>query len=291
MQSKSSRVLVTGSNKGIGYGIIETALRHSSEPGGPQYHLIMTTRDLKLGHEAINKLREKYPAAADIELVQLDIAKPDSIQRAVETLKKSGPIDILVNNAGYAGKSADPTTEELVQNTIGINYFGTRAFNDAVSKANLINENGRIINVSSLVALFSFNSKLEKSELEKLKTYKSGLSFEEFSSLAEGIFARLKKDANDESKKGSMPSIYCCSKLLLSIYTHYQGKDPEIQKKNIQVYSCHPGIVKTDMNPKGTLTYLEGADRVYHLFLLKPEIDQSKQGEYFNDDKEIESLY
>ena len=289
MQAKALRVMVTGSNKGIGYGIIEAALIHGQH-GGPQYHLIMTARDVKLGHEAVNKLKQQYPQA-HVELVQLDIAKPESIEQAVEALKKSGPIDILVNNAGWAGKGADPTTEELIQKTIGINYFGTRALNDAILKANLINDNGRIINVSSCCALFRLNSKMDKADLEKLRTYKSGLSYQEFSSLAEDIFARLKKDSRDEAKKDVMPNIYCCSKLLLSIYTYYLSREAEIQKRNIQVYSCHPGIVKTDMNPRGSLTYLEGADRVYHLLLLKPEIDASKQGEYFNDNKQLESLY
>ena len=141
--------------------------------------------------------------------------------------------------------------------------------------------------MSSKAAIFKHNSKLEQSELNN---YKSTLSFEEFTSLAQSIYERLEVAAKDESNRSNLPSMYCCSKLFESIYTYYLGHQADIQKKKIQVYSCFPGEVKTDMNSKGSLTILEGADRVYHLMLLKSEIDPSKQGEYFNDDKQVESL-
>ena len=199
MQGQSLRVMITGSNKGIGYGIIETALRHSQEQGGPQYDLIMTTRDAKSGQEAITKLQEQFPQAANIEVIDLDISKPESIAQAVESLKKSGPLDALINNAGWAAKGADPTTDEVVRTTIGINYFGTRNFTEAVLAAGLIRENARIINVSSKAAIFKYNSKLEQSELEKLNNYKSTLSFEEFTSLSQSIYERLQVAAKDET--------------------------------------------------------------------------------------------
>ena len=55
MQSKKI-VLITGSNKGIGYGIIEALLKKKSN-----LRIVLTSRNETLGKKSYNELLEKYP--------------------------------------------------------------------------------------------------------------------------------------------------------------------------------------------------------------------------------------
>ena len=53
-------VLVTGSNKGIGYGIIDNMLEKKSK-----LRFIVSSRNEELGQKAFNALISKYPEAKD----------------------------------------------------------------------------------------------------------------------------------------------------------------------------------------------------------------------------------
>ena len=53
-------VLVTGSNKGIGYGIIEILLQKKSN-----LRIILTSRNEDLGKKSFNTLLTKYPYSKD----------------------------------------------------------------------------------------------------------------------------------------------------------------------------------------------------------------------------------
>ena len=49
-------VLITGSNKGIGYSIIETLLKKKSN-----LRIILTSRNEQLGMKSFNQLLQRYP--------------------------------------------------------------------------------------------------------------------------------------------------------------------------------------------------------------------------------------
>ena len=89
--------LVTGSNKGIGYGIIETLLEKKSN-----LRIILTSRNEDLGQKSYTKLLSQFPYSKDYFFFhQLDITNKDSISNLISWIKKQfGKIDYLVNNAG-----------------------------------------------------------------------------------------------------------------------------------------------------------------------------------------------
>ena len=92
---------MTGSNKGIGNGIVELLARHYKSD--PDWHIYLTSRNEKLGLEAVKVMEGK---GLSVKYHQLDITDEASRKRLAEFLKANYPdgINILVNNAGIAYK-------------------------------------------------------------------------------------------------------------------------------------------------------------------------------------------
>jgi NAD(P)-dependent dehydrogenase (short-subunit alcohol dehydrogenase family) len=137
-----SVILVTGSSTGIGQ---ETAL-HMARKGHQVYAAVrspQTATDLR-----DNIAAENLP----VEVIELDLLKPDTINAAVEQIvARSGRIDALVNNAGIGdGRAVEETPLEVVREIFETNYFGTVSVLRAVTPVMRKQRSGRIVNVGSL---------------------------------------------------------------------------------------------------------------------------------------------
>lgn len=151
-------VLITGANRGLGQ---ETA-RQMKEIG---FQVILTSRDLSKGQVAAQKL--------DLPVYQLDITRPDDIQKIVGTVKSEyGRLDVLVNNAAIhpsRGTSLLNIEPETLQLTLETNSLAplwlSRAFLPMMIEQNY----GRIVNVSSgmsqIKGLNDFSSSYRLSKL------------------------------------------------------------------------------------------------------------------------------
>ncbi len=94
--------VVTGSNKGIGLAIVR---RLCKEFDGD---VILTSRDERLGKEAIEKLEAE---GLKPKYHQLDITSSESIDRLKQHLvQQYGGVDVLVNNAAISYKTASTGT-------------------------------------------------------------------------------------------------------------------------------------------------------------------------------------
>jgi NAD(P)-dependent dehydrogenase (short-subunit alcohol dehydrogenase family) len=83
-----STILITGGNRGIGFGIAQAIAGRI-----PSSTIILGCRKNAAGHEAIEKLRD-LAVSSSLDVVQLDIEDIQSIEAAVETLdKKYGKLD------------------------------------------------------------------------------------------------------------------------------------------------------------------------------------------------------
>lgn len=135
-------VFVTGSNKGIGFGII----KHLGLSG---WRVVLGARDKGRAEAAIQKLKDLRIDVAG--WVKIELADLSSVENAAAEINaKYGDLSLLVNNAGIPGDmSVASFDSELkdVKETIDVNYIGTFAITKALTPL-LIKNKGRIVNVT-----------------------------------------------------------------------------------------------------------------------------------------------
>ena len=135
-------VLVTGANKGIGYGIA----KHLGLNG---WNIILGARNKERAEKAIQDLR-----SVDVNVVgwvNIELSDLRSIDTAANEIKEHFPtLSLLVNNAGIPGNMAEASYETDISNikeTIDVNFIGTFALTKALIQLLSIN-NGRIVNIT-----------------------------------------------------------------------------------------------------------------------------------------------
>lgn len=105
-------IVVTGSNKGIGYGIVENLAQKQG------WNIVMACRNMELANKAKDELKGRFPNA-ELHTESLDVTKADSIQNFINTVaEKYKQIDVLINNAGVAAKG-DAFDKEVLDFTFG----------------------------------------------------------------------------------------------------------------------------------------------------------------------------
>lgn len=91
-------IIVTGSNKGIGYGIVENLAQKEG------WNIIMACRSLDRANQSRTELLSRFPNAK-LHVEQLDVSNPESITNFLKVVaEKYKSIDVLINNAGVAAK-------------------------------------------------------------------------------------------------------------------------------------------------------------------------------------------
>jgi NAD(P)-dependent dehydrogenase (short-subunit alcohol dehydrogenase family) len=139
---KEKIVLVTGANKGIGFGIA----KHLGKSG---WQVIIGARDRRRAEKAINEL--KSVGVNILGWVNIELRDLDSIKKATEEINEQYPgLSLLVNNAGIPGDmSVDSLHTEVsdIRETLDVNFIGTFALTKALIPLLTKNE-GRIVNVT-----------------------------------------------------------------------------------------------------------------------------------------------
>ena len=139
---KEKIVLVTGANKGIGFGIA----KHLGLDG---WKVIVGARDEQRAEKAIGEL--KTVGVYVLGWVNIELKNLDGIGRAAKEIGERFPeLSLLVNNAGIPGDmSVDSENTEIgiIRETLDVNFIGTFALTKALLP--LINKNeGRIVNIT-----------------------------------------------------------------------------------------------------------------------------------------------
>jgi NAD(P)-dependent dehydrogenase (short-subunit alcohol dehydrogenase family) len=200
---------ITGGNRGLGF---QTALE--LKDAGTK--VVIGSRDLKQGQEAVEKLRA---AGVDADVLQFDITKAGDAQAAYDYFNaRYGQLDILVNNAGIAAgvfpgtgpeHSAAEVSSDLLHKVFETNFFAQVALTDKLLPLIRKSAAGRIVNLSSILGSLTLQAD-PKSPIYHAKSF-----------------------------------AYDASKTALNAYTVHLAY--ELRDTNVKVNSAHPGWVKTDM--------------------------------------------
>jgi len=139
---KEKIALVTGANKGIGFGIA----KHLGLSG---WKVIIGARNRERAEKAIGEL-----ASAGVDAmgwIHIELTDHDSLEQAArEVGERFQGLSLLVNNAGIPGDmSVDSLNTKIgdIRETIEVNFIGTFALTKALLPL-LERNNGRIVNIA-----------------------------------------------------------------------------------------------------------------------------------------------
>uniref|UniRef100_A0A1I8G5G5 carbonyl reductase (NADPH) n=2 Tax=Macrostomum lignano TaxID=282301 RepID=A0A1I8G5G5_9PLAT len=260
MASALKVAVVTGSNKGIGFAIVEQLCKQL----GSSWAVYVTSRDEARGADALSQLKQR---GVEPRFHQLDIDSQESVDRLAAYLKGTyGGLDILVNNAGiaYKGDSTAPFAEQA-EVTIATNFWSTLRVCDALFP--LLKPHARVVHLCSSVSDMALN----KASPELQKKLTQPMSLDEVKQLMSDFVARAK--AGPVQEAGWPQTAYGVSKVGVRLMTYAQARD--IKGDDIVINCCCPGYVDTDMSShRGPKTIYEGADTPVYLATLPPGIKE-----------------
>ncbi|OPZ75536.1 MAG: 2-dehydro-3-deoxy-D-gluconate 5-dehydrogenase [Firmicutes bacterium ADurb.Bin456] len=137
--------LVTGSTKGIGYGIAMGLANAGAD-------LVIVSRHQDDCDRVAGEVRNKLCDAVGIAT---DITKRDQVESLVtKAIAKFGRIDILVNNAGTAiTKKTEDLTEEDFDRVVNLDQRAVFVMSQTVGRFMIKQGGGIIVNVASVLGL------------------------------------------------------------------------------------------------------------------------------------------
>ncbi len=144
MKLTEKTALVTGASRGIGRAIALSLAQQG------MHRLILVARDRARLSEVATEI-----AALDVDVVilPLDLTDPVAVNTAIaQTWRDHGPIHLLVNCAGVAYQS--PFLQSKLPNVyqeISLNLLGLYAITRCVARRMATQQEGTIVNVSSLM--------------------------------------------------------------------------------------------------------------------------------------------
>ena len=145
MKTTGNTILITGGTSGIGYGLA----RRFHEAGNT---VIVAGRRKEL----LDEITAEHPG---IDALVLDVADPDSIARARETVAASHPeLNVLVNNAGIQLLESvlDPAGLQVAEDHVATNLLGTIRMTYAFLPLLVGKDDAVVMNVTSALAFVPF---------------------------------------------------------------------------------------------------------------------------------------
>lgn len=137
--------LVTGANRGIGEGFVQTLLQAGAKT------IYAAARDISSVQHLVNL------APSVVKAVALDVTKPGQISALASEITE---LDMLVNNAGIIdpARSAAADAIAFARQEMEVNLFGPMQLTSALIPLLKKSAQGVIINISSIAAISNFPS-------------------------------------------------------------------------------------------------------------------------------------
>lgn len=280
-------ILITGGNRGIGYGILDTFCKRPESEG---YFIGFTSRHQDKGDEALNKILTEYPHMKEnIQNFVLDVSKEESLKESMpEIIKTMRRVDLLFNNAGIYNKVVPKEKEARskdIEQTFRTNFYGLIRVTEECFPLLQQSSNGHIINLSSEMFKMKFKDpKIAERFLDKnLNMDSLHKLLDEYSESY--INGTLSETGWDEGTP--MYGCYGVSKVFVNAFTRifYQALKKDPKSKNLKINAVAPGWTKTDMGGKGAIRSLaRGADTPVWLESFESE---GPSGNIYMDKKQI----
>ena len=247
--------IVTGSNRGIGFGIVR-GLAQSD----PNLEVILTARNDANGNKAVDET--KLP---NVKYHQLDVLDEKSIENLKAFIAANfGGIDILVNNAGVPSYG-DESLAIRAEKTVATNYFALKKVCDVLFP--ILKPGARVVNLAGGSGLLStvpgrdLRAKLAGNDLTAEQLDDIVRSY--LSSTKQGNFHQL--GWSDHPQTAAKVGVCALTRI------HQKRFDRERSEDDIVVNATNPGSVKTGMNKWGHATIDDGAKSSVFAALLPPK--------------------
>ncbi|KAJ9575110.1 hypothetical protein L9F63_007771 [Diploptera punctata] len=242
-------ILITGSNRGLGLGLIQHLLKQAISPK----YLIAACRNPEKA-EILQDIAKKNKNVHVLKLDVSDFNGYDAVVKTVESIVKDEGLNVLFNNAGVSSKF---TRINLVKVDHMINNFTTNT-------------------VAPLMLTKAFLPLLKKASQNKI-SQPLGVSravVVNFSSILGSIA--------ENEQGGFYP--YRCSKAALNAVTRSMSID--LKPDGIIVVSLHPGWVKTDMG--GAKAPLQVEESISGIVKTVMSLEEKHSGTFIQyDGKEV----
>lgn len=264
IDSKMKVAVVTGSNKGIGLGVVRALCKQF---GGEVY---LTSRDEGRGKAAVEVLQKE---GLSPQFALLDLGREDTILKLRDLMvEKYGGIDVLVNNAGIAFKQA--ATEPFghqARVTLQTNYWENKRCCEILFPA--LKSGARVVNMSSSAGYLGHLDKSKNQEAAgklKEKLSSSDLQVADLDQMMNNFVETAENGTHGEA--GWPDSTYVVSKIGWSALSRIQHRElSKDERDDLVVNHVHPGFVDTDMTShRGPLTIDRGAQSAVFAALLPP---------------------
>lgn len=256
-KGSNQTVIVTGGNRGLG---LETSRQLAQQ----DYRVVLTARRRADAEQAARSIGQGTVAA------ELDVTSSESIaQFAAWAKAELGSVQALVNNAGI---SMQGFNVQVVQGTLGVNFFGALHVTNAL--APLLVDGGNLVMVSSgMGELSAYSAELKARFLDP------SLDIDGLLALV-GEFER-EVAAGTHNAHGWPSSAYRVSKAALNALTRILAKS----WPRLHVNAVCPGWVKTDMGGSSAPRELPQGARGIVWAATLPQNGPS--GGFFRDSKPI----
>ena len=223
------RILITGANKGIGLATVRRLLDSYDET-----FLLLGSRDLKKGQEALNSLVASQPGWKDrLDLIKIDVEQDDSVKSAAaEVAQKFGgsssPLYAIVNNAGIGNSQLG------LNKILQVNTYGPKRVCEAFLPL-LESSIGRVVNVTSASGPSYLAGCSE--EVKKILTSPEVEAF-----MSECLKSNLESEQTSKQGSGN-DSSYGISKACANAYTIHLARE----NHKLTINACTPGFIETDL--------------------------------------------
>lgn len=206
------RFLITGANSGLGLETARLLARHGGD-------VILACRNPQRGAEAVDEVKKTAKPGARVELVSLDLASLDSVEKcAAEITERFDTLHVVFANAGLMA-IPEGKTKDGFEMTFGTNHLGHFALVGRLFPLLTATESARVVTTSS--------------SLE-----------------ARGTLS--KDDPFGEKRRYDRWRVYADSKLANLLFVKELARRAERARLSLLSLGAHPGYAATELQAKGT---------------------------------------